>query len=339
MSGVTRVVPVSLFLRSDLPWLEAEAVARGAGGRSSELPLSSSAEDLAKLLRARGAMFLHDLLRESRLLPAHLEDALGELVSRGWLTADGFAGLRQLIGAASRSADQRLASRRRPGLLRQRSVAGSSGRWSLWRDCSGACVRSHSVEPPDGWPPLRREEIVEQWGWQLLRRWGVVFKDLLTREPGAPSWWELLQVYRRLEARGEIRGGRFISGVAGEQFSMSESIRQLRLLRDADADHELVLISAADPLNLVGILDDQPRVPSVASHRLVYFQGRCVGTMVADEKWLSPTLSEELRGAVADALDRGRCGAISTSRPVSAKSAQDHGRSKPARASGPLRTR
>jgi ATP-dependent Lhr-like helicase len=166
-----------------------------------------------------------------------------------------------------------------------------------------------------------------------------MFKDLLAREPGAPSWWELLQVYRRLEARGEIRGGRFISGVAGEQFSMSESIRQLRLLRDAEAKHELVLISAADPLNLVGILDDQPRVPCIASHRLVYLDGRCVGTMIAEDKWLSPTLGEELRAVVADVLQRGRCGEIAPSRPIPPVPSWDHGRSKPARASGPLQAR
>lgn len=162
---------------------------------------------------------------------------------------------------------------------------------------------------------LARSEVVEQWAWQLLRRWGVVFKDLLTRETGAPSWWELLQVYRRLEARGEIRGGRFISGVAGEQFSMSESIRQLRLLRDAEKSDEFVLISAADPLNLVGILDDQPRVPSVASHRLVYLNGLCVGTMIAEEKWLSPALNDASQPIVVELLERGRSG-IATTRPT-----------------------
>ena len=308
MAGVTRVVPVSLFLRSDLPWLDAkEGDASGEWRVASGQQLSSSATDLAELLRTRGAMFLTDLLRESRLLPAYLEDGLGELVSRGLLTADGFAGLRQLISDLNRGASSR-GLNRRPGLLRQRGASGSAGRWSLWREAAASSESPNSGGPPDGWPTLRREEIVEQWAWQLLRRWGVVFKDLLTRESGTPSWWELLQVYRRLEARGEIRGGRFISGVAGEQFSMSESIRQLRLLRDSEPQQEFVLISAADPLNLVGILDDQPRVPSVASHRMVYLNGRCVGTMIAEEKWLSPTLSEDTRLVVAELLERGKPG-------------------------------
>ncbi|MBC7819002.1 MAG: hypothetical protein IAG10_19100 [Planctomycetaceae bacterium] len=279
--------------------------------------MSSSSEDLAALLRTRGAMFLTDLLRESRLLPAHVEDGLGELVSRGLVTADGFSGLRQLIGDVCRSTS-RGANRGRPGLLRQRGVAGSVGRWSLWRDASSALTPQPSA--------LSRNELVEQWAWQLLRRWGVMFKDLLTREAGAPSWWELLQVYRRLEARGEIRGGRFISGVAGEQFSMSESIRQLRLLRDSESQQECVLISAADPLNLVGILDDQPRVPSVASHRLVYLNGRCVGTMIAELRWLSPTLNDDMQPIVSEALERGRPGEVSNLIPKESPTARTHSR-------------
>ena len=309
MSGVTRVVPVSLFLRGDLPWLDGEGVPSTEFRVPSGLQLSSSAEDLAILLRTRGAMFLTDLLRESRLLPAHVEDGLGELVSRGLVTADGFAGLRQLISDAARSAPGG-ALRRRPGLLRQRGSTGSAGRWSLWREVSAS--EAHS-ELGTRNSELSRSEVVEQWAWQLLRRWGVMFKDLLARESGAPSWWELLQIYRRLEARGEIRGGRFISGVAGEQFSMSESIRQLRLLRDTEKTHEFVLLSAADPLNLVGVLDDQPRVPCIASHRMVYLDGRCVGTKIADDVWLAATLPDDAKSRVVDLLQRGRSGCDSSS--------------------------
>ena len=165
---------------------------------------------------------------------------------------------------------------------------------------------------------LEKTEIAEQWAWQLLRRWGVVFKDLLARESGAPSWFELLQVYRRLEARGEIRGGRFVAGVAGEQFSMSESIRQLRLLRDSEPSPEMIVVSAADPLNLVGVLDEQPRVPSIASHKLVYLDGCCIGTSIADQVWLSPTLPESQQPLVRQLLERGQAGDVavaSTPRP------------------------
>ncbi len=308
LSGITRVVPVSLFLRADLPWLD--TIEGMVSDRENELQLSSSAEDLAALLRSRGAMFLSDLLRESHSLPAHVEDGLGELVSCGLVTADGFAGLRQLISELSHTSSSRGASRRRPGLLRQRGPTGSSGRWSLWREEK----KSGELKDISSNSQLSRSDVVEQWVWQLLRRWGVVFKDLLTRESGTPSWFELLQVYRRLEARGEIRGGRFISGVAGEQFSMSESIRQLRLLRDNGPQHELVLVSSADPLNLAGIVDELPRVPSIASHRLAYLDGRCVGTMIAEEKWLSPTLDDQTKLVVVELLERGRPGQHSPQR-------------------------
>jgi ATP-dependent Lhr-like helicase len=295
-------------------------------------------------------MFLADLLRESHLLPAHIEDGLGELVSRGLVTADGFSGLRQLISDASRSSSSGGAIRRRPGLLRQRAALGAAGRWSMWRAVNGECrvgsaelqtrvsqsVAASNSPLPTPHSPISRPDVVEQWAWQLLRRWGVMFKDLLARESGAPSWWELLQVYRRLEARGEIRGGRFITGVAGEQFSMSESIRQLRLLRDSEPQHELILISAADPLNLVGILDDQPRVPCVASHRIVYLDGRCVGTLIADVKWFAPSLKSEIQPLVADLLDRGQSGNHSAVRNDSATT--DH-RATPTRLRSAAHTR
>jgi ATP-dependent Lhr-like helicase len=115
--------------------------------------------------------------------------------------------------------------------------------------------------------------IAEDWCWQLLRRWGIVFRDLLAREDGAPPWFELLQVLRRLEARGEIRGGRFIIGVAGEQFALPDSLQQLRLLRDEPASQDLLVISAADPLNLIGIVTRHDRVPRTASNRVAYLGG------------------------------------------------------------------
>jgi len=268
MAGLTRVAPVSIFLRGDVAWL---AVFRPKNGDDDRL--SGTAQHVLELLRERGALFAADLANEARLIPAQLDDALGELVTRGLVTADGFGGLRQLIdeksGAASRS------RRIRPGLKRKRTAAGA-GRWSLWR-------------PPidDGDDETHRNHV-EQWAWQLLRRWGVMFRDLLVREPGAPGWFDLLQIYRRLEARGEIRGGRFIAGVAGEQFALGDTVRQLRQLRDEAAfagapREEIVVVSAADPLNLVGILTDHPRVPSTASNRVAYVNGRPAAALQGGE--------------------------------------------------------
>lgn len=249
MTSMTRSIPVALLLREDADWLSA--------GRPnlSEEPLSSPAEHVLEMLSQNGAMFANDLANATQMLPAQLPDVLGELVSRGRVSADGFSGLRQLLQGTQ------IVSRRSPRqrLGRQRQNQ-SHGRWSLW----SVGTRSEDLSPP---------EITEQWAWQLLRRWGVMFRDLLSREPGSPRWFELLQIYRRLEARGEIRGGRFIAGVSGEQFALSETVRQLRHLRDQESSDEYLVISAADPLNLVGILTDHPRVPATASNRVLYRDG------------------------------------------------------------------
>ena len=134
----------------------------------------------------------------------------------------------------------------------------------------------------------RAKRVAEDWAWQLLRRWGVVFRDLLTREFGTPPWFEVLQVLRRLEARGEIRGGRFITGVAGEQFALPDTIKQLRHLRDETLPQEVLVISAADPLNLIGILTKHDRIPSTASNRVAYLDGHPAASLQADEvRWLT----------------------------------------------------
>jgi len=160
-------------------------------------------------------------------------------------------------------------------------MGGGAGRWSLWRPPTPAT--DSAAETNAG-----REHVVEQWAWQLLRRWGVIFRDLLVREPGAPRWYELLQIYRRLEARGEIRGGRFIAGVAGEQFGTADTVGQLRALREKPLSRQLTILSAADPLNLVGIVTDHQRVPSFASNRVAYLDGNPVAALKADElTWFS----------------------------------------------------
>jgi ATP-dependent Lhr-like helicase len=282
MSALTRIVPVSIMLRSDVEWL------RATRGDIGEERLSSAAQQVLEVLSQEGALFAADLLSRTDLLPAQLDEALGELIARGRLTADGFGGLRKMIG--ERRLNER---RRRPGVVRKRAGSGGSGRWSLWR--TRQLPERNSIEARDA---------VEQWAWQLLRRWGVVFRDLLTRETGAPRWFELLQVYRRLEARGEIRGGRFIAGVAGEQFALGESVRMLRELRDSRSDaansqgqgdeesletqpqealQELVVVSAADPLNLAGILTNDPRVPATASNRVAYLNGKPVAAKQGGE--------------------------------------------------------
>jgi ATP-dependent Lhr-like helicase len=250
MSSMTKSIPVGLLLREDAAWLGSSRT----GPR--EEPLSSPAAHVFEVLNERGAMFASDLAQATQMLPAQLPDVLGELVARGRVTADGFSGLRQLIEGTA--IPTRRASQRR--FTRERQ-SQSVGRWSVWNVFDGSAAS------------LSSKEIAEQWAWQFLRRWGVVFRDLLIREAGAPRWFELLQIYRRMEARGELRGGRFITGVSGEQFALGETVRQLRQLRDQECSEEYLVLSAADPLNLVGVLTPHPRVPSMASHRVLYRNG------------------------------------------------------------------
>jgi ATP-dependent helicase Lhr and Lhr-like helicase len=333
MASLTKVAPISLFLREDAAWLTDRAPRPDFEG------LSSPAVQVCELLQARGAMFAADLLAVTQMLPSQLDDVLGELVTRGWLTADGFGGLRALI--ADKSPRGRMALRHRGE--RRRSTRMSLGRWSLctWgrfpnRPEESEAVRSterpdySSPDAPSAGPAYCSPDApsagpastsrpphsspVEDWAWQLLRRWGVVFRDLLAREDGAPAWWELLQVLRRLEARGEIRGGRFIVGVAGEQFALPDSIQQLRRLRDETPSRELLVVSAADPLNLVGVLTNHERVPKTASNRIAYLDGHPVASFQAGEVvWLS-TVPKELTSPIADRLTQiGAAGEVAES--------------------------
>ncbi|MBI1348844.1 DEAD/DEAH box helicase [bacterium] len=253
-TALTRVVPISLFLRGDLPWLLTRTES------NAPEPLSSTAEEIREHLAAHGASFATDLLTTTRMLPTHLEESLGELISRGLVTSDTFAGLRSLIaektnvlGRPSRSSP--------PGLARKRVLGVVSGRWSIWRR---PLLNDATVSDADR---------LQAWAWQLIRRWGVMFRDLLAQEDGAPKWWELAPIYRRLEARGELRGGRFITGVAGEQFALESTITQLRKHRDTGLQPDMISISAVDPLNLVGVLSAPPRVPAQATNRVAYLRG------------------------------------------------------------------
>lgn len=304
MASLTRIAPISLFLREDAKWLCAKTPAIELIG------LSSPAQEIYELLTERGAMFAADLLVSTRMLHDHLDDALGELVARGLLTADGFAGLRALVG------EKPTAARRlnRQKVERKRTTKAAVGRWSIRPEAminpeqdtstsikpgrsSSASVQSSAASAAE---IIDDRKLAEDWAWQLLRRWGVVFRDLLAREDGAPSWYEILQSLRRLEARGEIRGGRFISDVAGEQFALADSVQQLRRLRDAGPANEVVVISAADPLNLVGIVTRHERIPRTASNRVAYVDGVCVASLQGGEiRWFSD-VPRELMTVILD---------------------------------------
>ena len=318
---LTRVAPVSICLREDLPWLLATATPTPIE------TLGSQAQEVVQILSQRGAVFATDLLQQCRMLPSQLDDVLGELVTRGWVTADGFSGLRSLIREGD-SAGERHKHGHGPRVVRHRRNT-TGGRWTLWRnvgdfyEIAGAAGKEEGERPSasaNSAPAIsEKSPTIDQWAWQLLRRWGVVFRDLLGREPGAPRWWELLQVYRKLEARGEIRGGRFVAGVAGEQYALGDTIRELRQLKEQPNAGELVIVSACDPLNLIGILGNDPRVPSLATNRIALFNGLPVG-IFQGEVQLGPQCPKSLASFISAQLRTGRTLAVAIPKTTAGRS-------------------
>jgi ATP-dependent Lhr-like helicase len=250
----SRATPITLAARGDLEWLLAAA----RGDASPVEPGPGVACDLLVQLRERGALFLSDLVARSGALPVQVEEGLWELVSRGLVAADGFQSVRSLLGARERQRRARATARRRLRRGARGGVAGREGRWAL--------LSPHG-EPPD------RDELAEAVAEQLLARWGVVFWDVLTRENFSVPWRDLLWALRRLEARGAIRGGRFVTGFSGEQYALPGAVETLRSLRRRPREGEIVRLSACDPLNLVGILTPGPRVPAVRTREIVFRDG------------------------------------------------------------------
>ncbi|HWM43405.1 MAG TPA: helicase-related protein, partial [Burkholderiales bacterium] len=199
--------------------------------------LSSEAKAVREALEKRGASFFNELASATSLLPAFVERGLAELAGAGIATADSFAGLRALLAAPDK----------------RRGLVETAGRWALLKN-----EKSNDVEG------IART---------LLKRYGVVFRTLLQRESQLPPWRNLVRVYRRLEARGEIRGGRFVAGFGGEQFAASDAVGRLRAVRKLEKIDELVVLSAADPLNLVGILTPEARVAAIHRNRILFKDG------------------------------------------------------------------
>ena len=262
VGGPIRSTPIALFLREHADeWL--------ADKNGGDCELSSYAAVVRDVLQQRGASFFHELVALAGLLPTQVEQALGELAGLGLVTSDSFAGLRALTTPASKR--KPLSGARRRHRTAPHGIE-SAGRWSL---LGGRAVgrkggRSGDQIEEEGQGTARDTELVAK---TYLRRYGIVFKRLLTRETGAPGWRDLLMVYRRLEARGEIRGGRFVSGMSGEQFALPEAVAQLRSIRRLQGSGHLVSVGAADPLNLTGILTPGERIPGLTSNRVLYRDG------------------------------------------------------------------
>lgn len=266
-AGPVRSTPLSLSDRRRYRLWRRLATRGGDGTR-----LTSAAHKVVDALQGHGPAFFAELLEDSGLLRSQLEQALGELVAAGRVTADSFAGLRALLMPAERR--RQLERHRR----RRLTVSGleEAGRWSLLRgpaavDATRSAWDSSGLEDPE----------IEEVARVLLRRYGVVFRKLLERESEhLPPWRELLRVYYRLEARGEIRGGRFINGFSGQQFALPEAIGTLRALRRQERESAQVVLSAADPLNLVGILTPHDRVPALAGNKILLRDGVPLAALV-----------------------------------------------------------
>ncbi len=250
----SRGTTLSFVARDALPWLLAAA----RGETRPPEPGEGAARELLERLRSRGALFQEELVTLAGRLPIEVEEGLWDLVARGLVTADGFAGVRALLGA-----------RRRHGRTRpRRAVRGAraEGRWAL------------VPEPEHGADP---ESLAERVAAQLLARCGVVFRDLLARENLAVPWREVLWALRRMEARGSARGGRFVTGFVGEQYALPDAVDALREMRRRERTGELVHLSAADPLNLVGIVLPGARVPALRTRTVSYRDGLPVEAALA----------------------------------------------------------
>jgi ATP-dependent Lhr-like helicase len=275
----TSVAPITFFVREDADWwiggrtearprqLPADGGRNGDGrakarplrvpedggqGEPTNVRLSPPARDVWQMLQRAGASFFPDIVRGTRRLKAEVETALWELVAAGLVTADGFDNLRALIDPRRRAGH---------GTGRHARPRHSAGRWSLL----------HPLPIDD------RARQLESVAWMLLRRYGVVFRELVANETVLPAWRDVLIALRRLEDRGEIRGGRFVSGFVGEQFAVPAAVESLRAQRHHPPSGELVTVAASDPLNLTGIFLAGDRIPATPGRFVTFKDGIPLG--------------------------------------------------------------
>ena len=257
-----RSTPITLLTRGALPtWQGLEKDATTETGT-----LSADSGKILAFINVHGASFFDDFADGTGLLASQIEQALGELVARGLVRSDSFRGLRALLVPSNRRKPMNGGRRGR----RRRATFGvaDAGRWVAMANQDGRT---------DG------DAVVDDVAWTLLHRYGVVFRRLLEREGALPPWRDLLRVFHILEARGEIRGGRFVAGFSGEQFALPDAVTELRAQRRITATGDLVSVSAADPLNLVGVLTPGARVPALSTNRVLYRDGEPIAVQLGKE--------------------------------------------------------
>lgn len=278
-SSPVRSTPVVLLSRKNVSvWNKVFP----APPESNGVTLTTNTEAVYEHLKHYGASFFVDLIAGTSLLPSMVEEALGELVFRGLVSADSFTGLRALLTPLSKSTHREVEKRRRKH--QQVYSMDNAGRWVCLRreEREQAPFATAPANGNNGNQSIDRDAI-DAVAHKLLARYGVVFRKVLERESINVPWRDLLRVYRRLEARGELRGGRFVGGFSGEQFATSEAVQLLRSIRRAAPDETLISISAADPLNLVGVITPGSRLSSASSNRVLYRDGVPIALLEAKE--------------------------------------------------------
>lgn len=276
-TGPIRSTPIGLYCYAHLPhWL------RSSTAKPLE-PQSSAAQTIHNLLKNKGALFFNDLCQKSGLLPTQVEEALGELVASGLVTSDSFAGLRALVTPEK----MRQKQKRFAGSRMDPTHIANAGRWSLLETS------------PDS---DNNETFATLYVETLLKRYGIIFRQLLVRENSRLPWRDVLRLCRRLEAQGQIRGGRFVQGFSGEQFALPDAVQLLRSVRKKPHDNKLFTLSATDPLNLLGIILPGDKLAALANNRLVLQNGLVICVVESGEpRWLvdKPTQQDAQENLVA----------------------------------------
>ncbi len=329
-SGPVRSTPIALLRRKDF------SVWNSVFPRPvvEEMTFSTVTQEVYDYLKARGASFFSDIVEGTKLLRSQVEESLADLVASGLVVSDSFTGLRALLTPSHRKTQAAARRKRREAVYEM----SSAGRWSLLhRNTGTADVRGPQLgslagvldsSPSDlsepradlgrqtGGPPgvvlatksnigsAPAPEIIEKVARILLKRYGVVFKRLLEREGLTLPWRVLLRTYHRLEARGEIRGGRFVAGISGEQFALPEAVGMVRAIRRAPANDNMISVSAADPLNLVGIITPGARITAHTSNRILYRDGVAVSMLESGETKFLVELSRTMEWKAKSALLR-----------------------------------
>jgi len=281
-SGPVRNTPIALLRRKNFA-LWSSVFPQPAPATTSEF--STTTQLVYDYLMTRGASFFTDIVENTKLLRSQVEEALADLVANGIVVSDSFAGLRALLTPGSRKTQAASRRKHRQPVYEM----SSAGRWSILQRTT---------------QDLNETSLTEEVAWALMKRYGVVFKRLLEREGVTLPWRVLLRFYHRLEARGDIRGGRFVAGISGEQFALPEAIGMLRAIRRAGAQESLISVSAADPLNLVGIIIPGSRITAHTSNRVLYQDGAPVAALESGETRFLVELSRTMEWKAKAALVR-----------------------------------